>query len=104
MSQGSSNQYQKLTRGDQLMTSSPRLYHMTSVLGTFEVNEVKSEYRSLATVNNLCFDQSLLYQVEQPGKSSLKTQPCNRRSQPNLYSDCLVVCNFLSNLFRIYNF
>ena len=64
---GSSSQYQKLSKSDFKLTSSPRLYNMTSVLGTFEVNEVKSESVKLGSVNNLLFSQFLLYEAEQPG-------------------------------------
>ena len=65
---GTSSDYQRLSGGDLVLTSSPQLYHMTSVLGSFEVNEVKCEYRKGGSVNNLMLDQSLLYDAEQPGK------------------------------------
>ena len=65
---GTSADYQRLSGGDLVLTSSPQLYHMTSVLGSFEVNEVKCEYRKGGSVNNLMLDQSLLYDAEQPGK------------------------------------
>ena len=64
---GTSADYQRLSGGDLVLTSSPQLYHMTSVLGSFEVNEVKCEYRKGGSVNNLMLDQSLLYDAEQPG-------------------------------------
>ena len=65
---GSSVEYQRLTSADIKMTSSPRLFHMTSVLGAFEVTEVRPDTRKMETVNNLLFDQFLLYDVEQPGE------------------------------------
>ena len=64
---GSASQYQKMIRCDSLLGTSARLYHMASVLGTFEVNEVKPEARNISTVNNLNLGQFLLYEVEQPG-------------------------------------
>ena len=64
---GSSSQYQNLSRADVELKSSTRLYHMTSVLGTFEVNEVKSDSVKLGSVNNLLHSQFLLYEAEQPG-------------------------------------
>ena len=64
---GSSSEYQRLAAEDLSLTTSPQLYHMTSVLGSFEVNLVKSEYRKAGLVNNLMVDQALLYEAEQPG-------------------------------------
>ena len=64
---GSSAEYQRLTKTDMQLTTSARLYHMTSVLGSFEVSEVKSEARNVASLNNLNLDQSVLYGMEQPG-------------------------------------
>ena len=64
---GSSAEYQRLSAVDLSLTASPQLYHMTSVLGSFEVNQVKSEYRKAGLVNNLMVDQALLYEAEQPG-------------------------------------
>ena len=69
---GSLSQFQRLSEGDIELSSSPRLYHMTSVLGTFEVNEVKPESRNIATVNNLNIGQFLMYEVEQPGTRDAK--------------------------------
>jgi len=63
---GSYSDYQRLSAGDLTLTSSPQLYHMTSVLGTFEVNQVQSDFRKGGTVNNLMLDQSRLYGAEQP--------------------------------------
>ena len=61
---------------DLSLSASPQLYHMTSVLGSFKVNMVKCEYRKAGLVNNLMVDQSLLYEAEQPGNSSLQfSQP-----------------------------
>ena len=68
---GSSSVYQRLSGGDISLSSSPRLFHMTSVLGSFEVKEVKSEYRKSGVVNNLLVEQALLYEAEQPGKPYL---------------------------------
>ena len=68
---GSSVEYQRLTSADIKMTSSPRLFHMTSVLGAFEVTEVRPDTRKMETVNNLLFDQFLLYDVEQPGENKV---------------------------------
>ena len=65
---GSSTQYQRLTQTDMQLTTSARLYHMTSVLGSFEVSEVKSEARNVTSLNNLNLGQSVLYGMEQPGK------------------------------------
>ena len=64
---GSSSEYQRLAAEDLSLTASPQLYHMTSVLGSFEVNLVKCEYRKEGLVNNLMVDQALLYEAEQPG-------------------------------------
>ena len=71
---GSSTQYQRLTIADIQLTTSVRLYHMTSVLGTFEVNEVKHEARNVASLNNLNLGQSVLYEMEQPGKIILQPE------------------------------
>ena len=68
---GSSADYQRMAAVDLSLTASPQLYHMTSVLGSFEVNLVKSEYRKAGLVNNLMVDQALLYEAEQPGNSTL---------------------------------
>ena len=72
---GSWAEYERMTAGDLSLSASPQLYHMTSVLGSFEVNMVKCEYRKAGLVNNLMVDQSLLYEAEQPGNSSLQFSP-----------------------------
>jgi supervillin len=48
--------------------SSVRLYHITSVSGEFHVNEIVSPYLNEAVPNVMSFNQSDLYQAEQPGK------------------------------------
>jgi len=63
---GSSVAFKNLTRDDMDLKSSPRLFNMTSVLGAFEVTEVKSEFRKLSVINSLVFRQSVLYEAEQP--------------------------------------
>jgi len=63
---GSSVTYKNLTRDDVDLKSSPRLFNLTSVLGAFEVTEIKSEFRKLSVLNNLVFSQSVLYEAEQP--------------------------------------
>ena len=68
---GTSAEYQRLAAVDFSLTASPQLYHMTSVLGSFEVNLVKSEYRKAGLVNNLMVDQTLLYEAEQPGNTRI---------------------------------
>ena len=65
---GSSVTYKNLTRDDVDLKSSPRLFNLTSVLGAFEVTEIKSEFRKLSVLNNLVFSQSVLYEAEQPGR------------------------------------
>ena len=45
----------------------PRVFHMTSVLGRFEVNEIVPDNIKLSLVNPLLFSQNILYQAEQPG-------------------------------------
>lgn len=65
---GTCTQYMSLSKDDVQLTTSPRLYHMSSVLGTFEVNEVKPEHRNVACLNNLNLNQAMLYEMEQPGK------------------------------------
>ena len=49
-------------------SSSIRLYHMTSVSGEFEVNEVVCPSLNEAVPNVLSFNQFDLYKAEQPGK------------------------------------
>lgn len=46
---------------------SPRLFHMTSVSGNFQVSEVLCPFRNQAVLNPLAFNQTDLYSVEQPG-------------------------------------
>lgn len=65
---GTGAEFSKLSKADTKLSRSPRLYHMTSVLGSFEVNEVRPDTRKAGVVNNLLFDQFLLYDVEQPGR------------------------------------
>eukprot|EP00091_Calanus_sinicus_P011348 TRINITY_DN25735_c0_g1_i1.p1 TRINITY_DN25735_c0_g1~~TRINITY_DN25735_c0_g1_i1.p1 ORF type:complete len:128 (-),score=28.10 TRINITY_DN25735_c0_g1_i1:323-706(-) len=39
---------------------------MTSVLGAFEVTEIKPDFRKMTVINSLLFSQSVLYEAEQP--------------------------------------
>jgi len=63
---GSSLEYNKLTRDDIDLQSTPRLFDMTSVLGTFEVTEIKPDFRKMGVINSLLFSQAILYEAEQP--------------------------------------
>lgn len=51
----------------------PRLFHMTSVLGSFEVVENLPEQMKLGLPNPLLFSQDTLYSAEQPGLYMLDT-------------------------------
>ena len=43
---------------------------MTSVLGAFEVTEIKPDFRKMSVINSLLFSQSVLYEAEQPGTAN----------------------------------
>jgi len=63
---GNSITYKTLTRDDIDLKSTPRLFNMTSVLGAFEVIEIKPDFRKISVINSLLFSQSVLYEAEQP--------------------------------------
>jgi len=63
---GSSLAYRSNCRLDTLLKASPRLFNMTSVLGAFEVNEIKPNSRKISLINSLLFNQAVLYEAEQP--------------------------------------
>jgi len=62
-----SNNLQHLTGCDTVLSCTPRLFHMTSVLGSFEVSEVLPDQMKLKVTNPLLFNQKTLYEAEQPG-------------------------------------
>jgi len=62
----SSATLRSLSKDDSKLKASPRLYHMTSVLGKFEVNEITPDFRKVGVINSLLFDQTTLYDAEQP--------------------------------------
>ena len=47
------------------------MFHMTSVLGRFEVTEILPDQMRNAVVNPLLFNQAHLYEAEQPGETAL---------------------------------
>jgi supervillin len=51
-------------------SESPRLFHMTSVSGEFEVHEVLCPFRRTDVINMMPFNQSDLYTAKQPGTYS----------------------------------
>ena len=67
---GSSLTYRNLTRDDIDLKTTPRLFNMTSVLGAFEVTEIKPDFRKMSVINSLLFSQSVLYEAEQPGTAN----------------------------------
>ena len=64
---GSSLEFKTSARNDIDLKSTPRLFNMTSVLGTFEVTEIKPDFRKMGVINSLLFNQAILYEAEQPG-------------------------------------
>jgi len=52
---------------DWRLTVTPRMFHMTSVLGRFEVTEILPDQMRSGLVNQLLFNQAQLYETEQPG-------------------------------------
>jgi supervillin len=63
---GRREQINRLFDEDVPLASTPRLFHMTSVLGQFEVAEVVSDQLRLDVPNPLLYTQHILYSAEQP--------------------------------------
>jgi len=64
---GRGEQINKLFDDDRPLSGCSRLFHMTSVLGKFEVNEVVSDQLKIDVPNPHLFNQDTLYSAEQPG-------------------------------------
>lgn len=48
--------------------TSPRLFYMTSVSGSFQVRETLCPFRKVDVLNTMPFNQADIYIAEQPGK------------------------------------
>jgi hypothetical protein len=63
---GSAKELLGLTEGDERLTTTPRCFHMTSVLGAFEAAEVRPDWLVPGTTCALLHSQATLYGAEQP--------------------------------------
>ncbi len=57
---------------DWRLSSTPRLFHMTSVLGRFQVVEILPDQMRNGVVNPLLFNQAHLYEADQPGDTNFR--------------------------------
>ena len=67
------NNHFLLLGSDDRSLETSRLFHMTSVLGSFEVVEILPDQMKLGVANPLLFSQDILYLSEQPGLYMLDT-------------------------------
>jgi len=63
---GGAPELRRLTEGDVRLPSTPRLFHMTSVLGAFEVTEMRPDWVHTGLTCPLLHSQMRLYSAEQP--------------------------------------
>jgi len=56
----------RLEAGDSRLEATPRMFHCTSVLGSFEVTEVRPDWVNTGRVCSLLHSQARLYSAEQP--------------------------------------
>jgi len=63
---GGAAELRRLTAGAERLAATPRCFHMTSVLGAFEVTEVRPDWVNTALTCPLLHSQARLYGADQP--------------------------------------